>query len=141
MTIRRIAAVYGMLVGVAMIGLWITLLLTGEVPELETNPLEIRYHLAAEVLTAVALVGSGAGLWQGRRWADRAFAVALGLLLYTVINSAGYYADLGDVGMVGVFTALTALTAVLVWLSVTRPALFTGGEPETAAVADAERAD
>lgn len=129
-----------MLVGAAMIGLWTSLLLSGAVPELETNPLEIRYHLAAEFLTAIALLGSGAGLRQGRRWADRAFAVALGMLLYTVINSAGYYADLGEAGMVGFFTALTAVTVVFVWLTVSRPALFDGREEESAVLADAERA-
>jgi peptidoglycan/LPS O-acetylase OafA/YrhL len=124
MTIRRIAAVYAMLVGAAVIGLWTALLLAGDVPELETSPLEIRYHLAAELLTGVTLVASGAGLWRGRRWAERTFTIALGMLLYTVINSAGYYADLGEATLVGLFTALTALTVVLVWTVVTRPALF-----------------
>ncbi len=141
MTIRRIAAVYAMLVGAAMIGLWTALLLTGEVPELETNPLEIGYHLVAEFLTGIALVVSGAGLWRGRRWAERVFTVALGMLLYTVINSAGYYADLGEGAMVGVFTGLTALTVMLVWTSVTRPALFDVTEAEPRVEMSAERAD
>lgn len=141
MTIRRIAAVYAMLVGAAMIGLWTALLLTGEVPELETSPLEIRYHLVAEFLTGAALVGSGAGLWRGRRWAERVFTVALGMLLYTVINSAGYYADLGEGAMVGVFTGLTALTLILIWTRVTRPALFDVTEAESPVEMNAERAD
>jgi len=124
MSIRRISALYAMLVGATMIGMWGAVLLSGNVPDLETNPLEIRYHLAAEFLTALALVASGIGLWRGRRWAARGLTVALGMLLYTVINSAGYYADLGEATMVGFFTGLTVLTVVLLWTSLARPALF-----------------
>lgn len=37
-------------------------------------------------------------------------ALALGALVYTTINSAGYYADLGQWPVVAMFTALTVAT-------------------------------
>jgi hypothetical protein len=37
---------------------------------------------------------------------------ALGMLLYLVINSAGYYAQLGDGAMIGMFAILTVATAL-----------------------------
>jgi len=40
------------------------------------------------------------------------FSTALGLLLYTVIVSLGYYAQLGDFAVVGLFMVLTGLTVV-----------------------------
>jgi hypothetical protein len=76
-------------VGLAMLGMWTALYLAGEIPDLATAPLEIGYHLAAEGLTAVALLAAGLGVLQGRERAGRLLMVALGMLLYTVLNSAG----------------------------------------------------
>lgn len=100
------------LVGVGMLALWVTFYATGQIPEFETNPYEILYHLFAEILTAVALIVSGVGLFRRNQTARRLYPVALGLLLYTVINSAGYYADLGEAAMVGMFAVLTIATLV-----------------------------
>ena len=47
------ASVFALVVGVSMIGQWLLFLLTGQVPELETEPLRIRFHLAAEFVTAI----------------------------------------------------------------------------------------
>ena len=98
--------------------MWSGLYLAGEITELATAPLEIGYHLVAEGLTAIALLVGGVGLLRGRAWAGRVLPVALGMLLYTLINSAGYYANLGEWPIVGMFTVLTLATGVLVfgWL-------------------------
>jgi hypothetical protein len=109
-----IRAGYTILVGVAMLGLWGMFYATGRIPELTTAPYEIGYHLAAETLTALALVTAGVGLFRCHAWAWRLYPVALGMLLYTVINSAGYYAQLGEIAMVGMFTVLTAATLLLI---------------------------
>lgn len=110
-----------------MIGLWAVLLTTGQVPELQTARLQIAYHLAAELLTAAAaLLVTGLGTVTGRSWAGRGYLVALGMLLYTVINSAGYYAELGDASMVGVFGILTVLTLGSLWIGLTRPRILLG---------------
>lgn len=102
------------LVGVVMVGFWSVLYLTGQVPELATAPYEIGYHLVAEVATALALVAAGVGRVTRRAWAARLYPVALGALGYTVVNSAGYYAQQGDLAMVAMFTTLTVATLLLV---------------------------
>lgn len=123
-------------VGAAMLGLWSVLLGTGAVPELETAPYEIGYHLVTEVGTALALLGAGLGLLRHAPLATRLYPVALGMLLYTVINSAGYYARRGDVAMVGLFTVLTVGTLLLLGGHVLgrRPGMsrrpVSGGEPD-----------
>jgi hypothetical protein len=109
-----IRAGYTILVGVAMLGLWGMFYATGQIPELTTAPYEIGYHLAAETLTALALVTAGVGLFRRHAWAWRLYPVALGMLLYTVINSAGYYAQLREIAMVGMFTVFTATTLLLI---------------------------
>ena len=110
---RVLAGAYAVGVCLAMLGMWAGLYLAGEIPELATAPLEIGYHLAAEGLTALALLAAGVGLLRGRAWGGRVLPVALGMLLYTVVNSAGYYANLGEWPMVGLFTALTLATGRL----------------------------
>ena len=118
MNIRRLLGAYAIGVGLAIFGLWVALLGTGQVPELRTAPIEIGYHLVAEGLTAVLLLVAGIAVLRGSSLADRLLAFSLGMLLYTVVNSAGYYGQLGEWAMVGMFAALTLLTALFGWVTV-----------------------
>lgn len=80
---------FEVVVGVMIVALWITLLVTPQVPELAEGRRDIGWHLAAEVITAALLVAGGiASLCQAVtrrsrrspsvRWRD------------TAVNSAGY---------------------------------------------------
>ena len=66
MKFRRIIAVYSVIVGIAMLGIWIMQLLTGQAPELEIAPIEIALAITADCLTAFMLIISGAGLLAKR---------------------------------------------------------------------------
>ena len=110
MRLERFVGPYAAGVGLAMLGLWSVILVSGDVPELRTAPVELGVHLAAEGLTAAALFVFGVGAWRGSRRARRGLPVALGMLLYTVVNSAGYYAQLGETAMVAMFAVLTLAT-------------------------------
>ena len=130
---ERVRAGYAVAVGAAMVGLWAVLFATGGVPELATAPAEVAFHLAAELLTALALLASGVGLLRGREWARRLHPVALGMLLYAAISAAGYYAGLGDDAAVGAFGVLIVATVAAVLDAVGRrerpAAAGQGGEP------------
>lgn len=120
---RQLGSWYAVGVGVAIVGLWVVLLATGQVPELTTAPLEIGYHLVAELATALTLLAAGTGRHRRVAWADRLFPVALGMLLYTTVNSAGYYAGLAEWPVVGLFGVLTVATLVVLrWEVFDRPA-------------------
>ena len=106
---RKAVAAYSSVVGFFMLIFWSALLLTGQVPP-EQIPWAISFHLAGEILTALLLIFSGAGLWLEKHWARILSPFALGMLLYTVIVSPGYYAQLGNLPMVIIFTILIALT-------------------------------
>ena len=110
---RRVRATSAITVGIVMGAFWLMLYLSGGIPELRTVPIEIAYHLVAELSTAVLLVSAGFGLIRGTRWAERLYPVSFGMLLYTTINSAGYYAQRREMAMVGMFTFLTVVTATL----------------------------
>jgi len=138
MRLRRLASAYAIGVGLAMLGMWTARYLTGGIPELASAPLEIGFHLLAEGLTAVALLAAGVGLVRNWSYARRLLPVALGMLLYTVVNSAGYYATLGEWPMVGMFLALAALTLVLV-LAILRGWMALPRGKEGAAIREVER--
>ncbi|MFO8133578.1 MAG: hypothetical protein R6U10_06595 [Thermoplasmatota archaeon] len=53
-------------------------------------------------------------------WATPVLYLATGMLLYTVIVSAGYYAERGNTAMVAMFTVLTMLTLTFVGLTLRR---------------------
>ncbi len=117
MKIRSIAY-YCIAVGALMGIQWLFFLATGNVPELETEPLAIGFHLVAELATAVALILAGIGLLRRASRALPVTLLALGMLLYTVINSAGYFAEQGVWVMVSMFGVLLILTLLAAWILV-----------------------
>ncbi len=96
-----------------MSGFWAVLVATKQA-ELDQRPWDMRLHLAAELTTALLLVVSGAGTLLGVAALAAASPVALGMLLYTVINSPGFYAGRRNLPMVGMFTVLAVVTAAAV---------------------------
>jgi hypothetical protein len=114
MNVRSSAAVFAILVGLGMIGLWVMLLVAGQVPELANEPARISLHLAAEFSTALVLLVSGYLLLARRAIAERFFLVGLGMLLYTVIQSSGYYIQLGQLEFVGMFAVLAVVSMLFV---------------------------
>lgn len=99
-----------------MAGFWIMLFATDQVftPGSVQTPIEIAYHLAAELSTAALLIASGATLLYSVPWARLLVGVSLGMLLYSVVNSPGFYANKGNLPMVAMFSVLTLLTVIAI---------------------------
>jgi hypothetical protein len=106
------AAIYALVVGVAMIGQWTVSIVRKQVPELETERARITFHLAGEFITALALLASGSGLLLDACWGLEAYLVAVGMLFYTIIVSPGYFAQKRQWPMVGLFAVLIVLAIV-----------------------------
>jgi hypothetical protein len=66
-------------------------------------------HLAADFTTAILLVIAGVALLRRARWARPLMFFALGMLVYTVIQSPGYYMQLGQPAFVAMFAVLGVL--------------------------------
>jgi peptidoglycan/LPS O-acetylase OafA/YrhL len=106
----KITGWFGLIVGVLMGIAWTVLLATGQVPELETQPLAIKFHLLAEFATALLLVVTGIGLLKRpERW-QRRYLLAAGMLLYSLINAAGYFLQQGQQPVAVVFAVFLACT-------------------------------
>ncbi|MFW9805062.1 MAG: hypothetical protein ACFFFC_20610 [Candidatus Thorarchaeota archaeon] len=124
MRTKKIASIYSVLVGFAIIGIWLMLLLTDQVPELTVEPYRILAHIIAEFATGLLLVLSGIALYTNRVWSPNLFIFAQGALFYTLIASPGYYLDRGAVSMVIMFIGILVVNIVLLGLALVQPHKF-----------------
>jgi len=110
----RFAAWCSVVIGTLMFGQWAFFLSAGQVPEVRTAPVALAFHLVAEGATAAALVVAGIALLRGVSRARVLGLVANGMLIYTVIVSPGYFAQLGQWPLVGMFAVLLVLAVASV---------------------------
>jgi hypothetical protein len=105
----KFSSTFGLIVGFGMCAMWSFFLASGHVPELDSEPFRIAFHLAAEFSTALGLIVASLGLFLKKGWAGKAFLVFAGMLTYSVIVSPGYYAQLGNWAFVAMFGVLLVL--------------------------------
>ena len=113
---KKIIGGYSIFIGILVIGFWIMSLSTGNVPELETEPIEIYFHLSSEFLMAILAIISGIGLLKKQKWADLLFVLSSGMVIYSVINSSGYFGNDNEWAMVIMFMVLLVLSALTSFL-------------------------
>jgi hypothetical protein len=102
----KFPAWYGIGVGALILLQWIFFLATGSVPEIQTAPWEIALHISAEMVLALALLTGGVATLRSTRWGEKVLFVALGMAVYSEINSPGYFAQLGQWSLVAMFALL-----------------------------------
>jgi len=117
MIIKNIAAIYSMIIGISMIGMWTILFITSSIPEISTEPIRIGMHIFAEATTGVILILGAFGLLRNKKWGFNMYLISMGLLLYTLLASPGYYAEKGDMMFVGMFLIILILTIIFVIIS------------------------
>lgn len=108
----KFTAWFGIVVGFLMFAQWAFFIAAGQVPELQTEPYRIAFHLAAEALTAIGLSVSGILLLRKVRAGRNLYRIACGLLIYSVIVSPGYFAQLGQWALVVMFMVLLVLAVI-----------------------------
>jgi hypothetical protein len=102
----RLVGGFQLVVGVAILGLWTVLLATGQVPEVEAGQADIWFHLAAEAVLATLLLVAGTAALRRSEVAPLLSGLAFGALVYSSVNSAGYYADRAEWAMVAMFAVI-----------------------------------
>ena len=100
---------FAIVVGAAMLVQWTMFLVSGNVPELRSEPIRLGFHLVAEFITAALLISSGVGVLRSQRWAKPLLLVALGMLLYTSIVGPGYFAQRGQLAFLAMFGLILML--------------------------------
>ena len=117
MKVKKIAAVYSIIVGVSMIGMWTVFYVTGGIPEINTEPAKITMHLIAEFVTAIMLILGGFGLISNRKWGFQTYLLSMGMLMYTLIVSPGYYIQRRDFTFVAMFAVFIILALIFIVMS------------------------
>lgn len=119
------ASIFAIVIGVMMIAQWTITIAKKRVPSLEDDAtagrglIEMRFHWAAEFLTVALLLAGGIGLLSDSTWATNIYLLSIGMLIYTVINSPGYFAQQRKWPMVGMFATTFALAIVSIVLLLT----------------------
>jgi hypothetical protein len=102
----KFPAWYGILVGLLMITQWTLSIVMEGVPEFESAPWEIAFHLAAEVSTSIVLILGGVAALKSIPWSKQVLLLGLGMVIYSEIVSPGYFAQLGQWLFVVMFAIL-----------------------------------
>ncbi len=96
-----------------MLCMWFLLLIKREIPELNTKPTQIFFHLIAEFLTSVMLIIGGIGLIMNQFWGVAVFFIAIGMAIYSTINAAGFYGQLKDWPMFITLLVFTFISLII----------------------------
>jgi hypothetical protein len=102
----KFPAWYGILVGFLMIAQWSFSILAGGVPEFQTAPWELGFHLAAEFSTAIVLLTGGVTMLRSIPWSRSVLLLGLGMVIYSEIVSPGYFAQRNQWAFVALFAVL-----------------------------------
>jgi len=116
--LELIASLYTIIIGITMLGMWFLLLIKREVPDLKTKPTQIFFHLVAEFLTAVMLIIGGIGFIMNQPWGMALFFIAIGMVIYSTINAAGFYGQLKDWPMFIILIVFTIFSLLITSLIV-----------------------
>lgn len=112
MSYSKSSSIYSFIVGIMMLCMWLFFIFAGMVPEFDTRPAEIILHLAAEFTTAISLIVSGIVTLKGLPSGKWIYPFSIGMLIYTLIVSPGYYIQSGDYIFVAMFGALIILSFI-----------------------------
>lgn len=113
LSVTLLVSVYSVLIGVFMMGFWTFALYSDMIPP-EEKPWAITFHLFSEFSTATLLIVSGVASLLNMDWAKSISLIALGMLMYIVIYSPGYYLQKKNKPMALMFVALIILTAAAI---------------------------
>jgi hypothetical protein len=99
----KFSKIYSGLIGVSIIVQWTIAYFSGQIIELETEPIRIGFHIAGELITAALLMISAWGLHNQTAWGRKLALISTGMLFYTALVSPGYFAQQGNWIWLGFF--------------------------------------
>lgn len=105
----KVAGYYSVFIGISVIAMWLMILKNGSVPEGRT---ELSFHLFSEFLMASVCIVGGILLLRKNSLGKPVTSIGLGMVLYSVLNAAGYYGELGNTPMMIMFIFLFVLSMV-----------------------------
>jgi phosphotransferase system glucose/maltose/N-acetylglucosamine-specific IIC component len=112
---ERIIAGYSLFLGIAILGLWGAILVNGEIPE---GPVEFSFHLISEILMAAGCMAAGILMLRHNSTGTLLGIASHAMVIYSVLNAAGYYAERGQIYFPILFMMLLAASVAILTLLV-----------------------
>lgn len=109
----RVIGIYSILLGMSVIGLWLMILNNQVLPE---GRIEMAFHLFSEFLMATICIAGGILLLRRNKAGKPFTLVGLSMVIYSVLNAAGYYGEKHEMPMALMFIVLFLVTAVALLL-------------------------
>ncbi len=110
---NKIIGIYSLVLGIAIIGMWLVILSGTTLPEGRT---ELSFHLASEFLMATFCIISGILVLRRKHPGRLVNMAALGMVIYSVLNAAGYYGERGETAAMIMFIVMVLLSLVVFML-------------------------
>lgn len=108
-----IIGIYSVFIGISVIAMWIMILITETPPEGKT---ELSFHLVSEFLMAFICLVSGILMLRKTSYAVLLNIMGLGMVIYSVINAAGYYGERNDTKMTIMLLLILVFTLAVTML-------------------------
>ncbi len=108
--LKKVKAIYSIVISISVIGMWGMTILTGGIVE---GLFEVSFHLASEFLMAILLLLGGIGLLRGKAYGKKLYILSNGMLIYSVLNAAGYFGERDNVASTVMFLLILLITSLL----------------------------
>lgn len=103
---------YSVFLGLSVIVMWIQIIMNESIPEGKT---EMSFHLFSEFLMALLCLLSGFLLIKQKPKGQITNATAHAMVIYSLINAMGYYAERNEKSMVVLFIILAFLSIIILF--------------------------
>ena len=109
---QRLISYYSIILGFGIAGLWMIILKNSEIQEGKT---EMVFHLLSEFLMAAICILSGFKLLMRHKSAVPVNIIGHSMIIYSVLNAAGYYAERGEILVMVIFLALLLISTTIIF--------------------------
>ena len=110
----RIVAYFSIITGISIMIFWIILFILNHMPE---GKIQTTYLLFSEFMMAVICSVSGILMLKNSKSARSINILGLGMVIYAVLNAAGYYGETGNIALQVMFSVLFIFTSIAVLLN------------------------
>ena len=111
---KKIVAYYSILIGIAVISTWIMILHNQEIPE---GRIEMSYHLVSEFIMAFLCITSGIMMIFNYKKAKYFNVLSHGMVIYSMLNAAGYYGENSNKIMMVFFSILCIFSSLIIYFN------------------------
>ena len=113
MKLKKITAIYSIIIGIINVLYWTILIGTANVPDLETNIVSFRFHWTSEFLMAGLLIIAGYLILSNKDLSTRVYYFATGMLIIAIVGAVIFAIINFDLILLPLGIIITVSSAIL----------------------------